>query len=191
LTRHRLSRLFVIAFLGTPAMAAFEATFTMMVPRIYGYGMRGITELLVFAGLLQAFTQGYLLRKIVARQGELRLVRIGMFAFAIGMAPMASMSNRGLLWALLALLSLGYGLASPSIASLISRGTEHHLQGEVLGVNQSALTLARICGPLMAGFIYHTLAPAAVYAAGAVIAIVALALTRGVEPAASSSGGNR
>jgi MFS transporter, DHA1 family, tetracycline resistance protein len=191
LTRHRLSRLFVIAFLGTSAMAAFETTFALMVPGIYGYGLRGIGELLAFAGLLQAFTQGYLLRKIVARQGELRLVRIGMFAFAAGMAPMASMSSRGLLWTSLALLSIGYGLASPSIASLISRSTEHHLQGEVLGVNQSALSLARICGPLMAGFIYQTLAPAAVYASGAVTAIIALALTHGIEPAASSSGEKR
>jgi multidrug resistance protein len=186
LTRHHLSRLFLIAFLGTSAMAAFEATFALMVPRIYGYGPRGIGELLAFAGLLQAFTQGYLLRKIVARQGELRLVRLGMLAFAAGMAPMASMSNRELLWTLLGLLSLGYGLASPSIASLISRSTEHHLQGEVLGVNQSALSLARICGPLMAGLIYQMLVPAAVYVMGAVIAIVALALTHGVEPAALS-----
>ncbi len=188
LTRHHLSRLFLIAFLGTSAMAAFEATFTLMVPVIYGYGPRGIGELLAFAGLLQAFTQGYLLRKIVAHQGELKLVRLGMLAFAVGMAPMASMSHRWLLWTLLGLLSLGYGLASPSIASLISRGTERHLQGEVLGVNQSALSLARICGPLMAGFIYQMLAPAAVYATGAVIAIVALALTHGVEPAALSTG---
>ncbi|MBV8361386.1 MAG: MFS transporter [Deltaproteobacteria bacterium] len=188
LTRHRLSRLFAIAFLGTAAMAAFEATFALMVAGIYGYSPRSIGELLAFAGLLQAFTQGYLLRKIVARQGELRLVRIGMLVFAVGMAPMASMSNRGLLWALLALLSLGYGLASPSIASLISRGTEHHLQGEVLGINQSALSLARICGPLMAGFIYQTLAPAAAYGAGAIVAIVALVLTRGLKAATSSDG---
>jgi MFS family permease len=141
--------------------------------------------------LLQAFTQGYLLRIIVARQGELRLVRVGMLAFAAGMAPMASTANRALLWLLLGLLSLGYGLASPSIASLISRGTEHHLQGEALGVNQSALSLARICGPLIAGFIYQALAPAAVYAAGAITAIVALALTHGVERAAPSASGKR
>ena len=188
LIRHHLSRLFVIAFLGTSAMAAFETTFALMVPSIYGYGSRSIGELLAFAGLLQAFTQGYLLRKIVVRQSELRLVRSGMLAFAVGMAPMATLSNRGLLWTLLGLLSLGYGLASPSIASLISRGTEHHLQGEVLGVNQSTLSLARICGPLMAGLIYQTLAPAAVYAAGAAAAIVAVALTHGVDPTALSSG---
>jgi MFS family permease len=173
----------MIAFLGTSAMAAFEATFALMVHAMYGYGAGGIGLLLMFAGLVQAFTQGYLLRKVVGRQGELRLVRAGMVVFAAGMAPMASLSNGGLLWLLLGLLSIGYGLASPSIASLISRGTEHHLQGEVLGVNQSALSLARICGPMIAGFIYQTLAPAAVYLAGAIATLVALALTYNVEPA--------
>jgi MFS family permease len=181
LTRHDLSRLFVIAFLAASAMAAFEATFALMVPGVYNYGPRGIGGLLAFAGLLQAFTQAYLLRKIVARLGELRLVRIGMVAFAVGMAPMASMSNRAVLWALLGLLSLGYGLTSPSIASLISRRTEHQLRGEVFGVNQSALSLARICGPLMAGFFYQTFAPGAVYVAGAAAALVALILTHGLE----------
>jgi DHA1 family tetracycline resistance protein-like MFS transporter len=183
LMRHRLSRLFVIAFLGTSAMAAFEATFAMMVLAVYGFGARGIGELLAFAGLLQAFTQGYLLRKVVGRHGELRLVRFGMCAFAAGMAPMASLSNRGLLWLLLALLSVGYGLASPSVASLISRGTEHRLQGEVLGINQSALSFARICGPLIAGFIYQTTTPAAVYIAGAATALVGVGLTRSMERA--------
>ena len=85
---------------------------------------------------------------------------------------------------LVGLLSIGYGLASPSIASLISRGTEHHAQGEVLGVNQSALSLARICGPVMAGLIYQMFTPVAVYAAGGITALVAFALTYGVEAGA-------
>jgi MFS transporter, DHA1 family, tetracycline resistance protein len=182
LTVHRLSRLFSISFLGASAMAAFEATFALMVPAIYGYGARGIGELLAFAGALQAFTQGYLLRKIVARYGELRLVRAGMIAFALGIAPMASLSSRGLLWLVLSLLAVGYGLASPSVASLISRTTEEDLQGEILGVNQSALSLARICGPLLAGLIYQMFAPAAVYLVGAITALSALALTRNLEP---------
>ncbi len=181
LTRHRVSRLFTIAFLGTSAMAAFETTFALMVSVVYGYGARGIGELMAFAGLVQAFTQGYLLRKIVARQGERRLIHAGMLAFAAAMAPMASLSNRGLLWLLLGVLSLGYGLASPSVASLISRGTEHYLQGEIFGVNQSALSLARICGPVLAGLIYQRLGPEAVYVAGAATALVTLALARRIE----------
>jgi predicted MFS family arabinose efflux permease len=181
LTRHNLSRLFVIAFLGTSAMAGFESTFALMVPSIYGYGPRGIGELLGFAGLMQAFTQGYLLRKVVSRFGEMKLLRFGIVAFALGMAPLASFSIRGLLWILLGLLSLGYGLASPSIASLISKATQRQLQGEVMGINQSGLSLARIVGPLFAGFVYQALAPSAVYMAGALAALAALSLSLRLE----------
>jgi DHA1 family tetracycline resistance protein-like MFS transporter len=176
LIRHRHSRWFAIAFIATSAMAAFETTFALMVRRVYGYGPGAIGELLAFAGLLQAFTQGYLLRKVVHRAGELRLVRIGLFAFACGMAPMASVSNHALLLFLLALLSIGYGLTSPSVASLISTRTERHLQGEVLGLNQSALSLARICGPLLAGLVYQALGPAATYVCGGIAAVSALLL---------------
>ncbi len=165
LARHRLWRLFATVLLLTSAMAGFEATFAVMVAAVYGYSAREIGELLAFAGLLQALTQGYLLRKMVARQGEIKLIRAGILLFAAGMAPMANWPNRQLLWLLIGMLSVGYGLASPSLASLISLSTPAQLQGEILGINQSAQSLARICGPIFAGFVYQTFAPGRVYVA--------------------------
>ena len=181
LVRHRLTRLFSIAFLATLAMAAFETTFALMVPLVYGDGAAGIGALLAFAGLVQAIVQGYVLRKIVAPLGEVRLVRLGLITFAIGMAPMASTSSHALLLVMIALLSTGYGFANPSVASLISQRTERHLQGEVLGVNQSALSLARVCGPLAGGLVYQVLGPVAAYVAGAASAVFALILTVNVD----------
>jgi MFS family permease len=186
---HRLSRLFAIAFLGTFAIAVFESTFALMVPLVYGYAAFGIGGLLAFAGLLQALAQGYLLGKVIQRIGELRLIRIGMITFALGIAPMASVSSHALLLLMLALLSVGYGFASPSVASLISKRTERHLQGEVLGINQSALSLARICGPIGGGCIYQWLGPSAAYVGASFVAIVALALTRGLEQTPAESKG--
>jgi predicted MFS family arabinose efflux permease len=108
-------------------------------------------------------------------------MRAGLLLFALGMAPMASFSSSAPLLVALALLSLGYGLASPAIASFISRRTTRHQQGEVLGVNQSALSLARVFGPLAGGFVYQALGPAPAYVWGGLVAIVALALTRGID----------
>jgi len=181
LTRHRLSRLFGVAFLLTFALAALEATFALMVPAVYGYGAVGIGALLAFAGLSQALAQGYLLGKAVSRTGELVLIRIGLVTLAAGMFPLGSLESRTALWILLGLLSLGYGLASPSVASLISRSTGRDQQGEVMGVNQSALSLARIFGPVAGGLVYQWLGPAAPYVGGAVVALAGLLLTRGIE----------
>ncbi|HEX4210274.1 MAG TPA: MFS transporter, partial [Candidatus Binataceae bacterium] len=138
LTLYRLGRLFGLSFIATSAIAAFEATFAMMVPLLYGYGPSGVGGLFAFAGLTQAITQGYLLGKIVKRIGELPLIRIGLVLLALGLAPMASVRSHALLLITLALLAIGYGLASPAIASLISKRTARDKQGEVLGANQSA-----------------------------------------------------
>jgi len=181
LTGYRLERLFGLSFITTSAIAGFEATFAMMVPLRYGYGPSGVGGLLAFAGLTQAITQGYLLGKIVKRSGELPLIRIGLVLLALGLAPMASFRSQTPLLVTLALLAIGYGLASPSIASLISKRTARDKQGEVLGVNQSAQSLARIAGPIVAGSIYQWLGPQPVYFTGAAFALLALLLAAGVR----------
>jgi len=176
LTRYRLGRLFSISFLATSAIAGFEATFAMMVALVYGYGPAGVGGLLALAGLVQAITQGYLLGKVVKRTGELPLIRIGLVILAIGLAPMASAGSHRLLFVLLALVAIGYGLASPSVASLISKQASGARQGEVLGANQSAQSLARILGPIAAGALYEWLGPQPVYFVAGIIALAALAL---------------
>ena len=107
------------------------------------------------------------------------LVTIGLIALGIGMFPMGMFRNLDALFVLLALVSVGYGLASPSVASLISRRTGQHRQGEVLGVNQSAMSLARIFGPIAGTTIYGMMGPAAPYVAGTLVAVAALILARG------------
>jgi MFS transporter, DHA1 family, tetracycline resistance protein len=176
LARHRMAALFLIAFLATFAMAVFETTFALIAPLIYGYRPAGVGGLLAYAGLVQALTQGYLLGKVAKRFAEVWLIRIGLLLFAVGMAPLASFASPAALFVLLALLSLGYGFANPSIASLISQRTGHHLQGEVLGVNQSAMALARIIGPVAAGLLYGQGGPAVAYVGGGLVALIAMFL---------------
>ncbi len=181
LARHHLARLFATAFLVTFALAALEATFALMIPQVYGYGAFGVGALLALAGLVQALAQGYLVGRMAPRFGEARLLRIGLIALILGLGPLASVGSRTVMIGLLALLSLGYGLSSPSIASLISKRTARHLQGEVLGVNQSALSLARIFGPVAGGLVYDWLGPAAPYVGGAAAAVLALMLATALD----------
>jgi len=176
LMRHHMARIFLVGFLATFAMVLFEATFALMAPVIYGLSTAGVGGMLAYAGLMQAITQGYLLRKIVGKVGEYRLIRAGLLLFAVGMVPMANFGSNGLLFLLLAALAIGYGFTNPSIASLISKLTGRHLQGELLGLNQSALALARIFGPLVAGLLYDFDGPTVVYATGGIIAIAGLLL---------------
>ncbi len=77
--------------------------------------------------------------------------------------------------------AISYGFASPTIASLISKRTERALEGEALGINQSASSMARILGPLAGGLAYAALGASAPYVGGAIVALMAIILARGIE----------
>ncbi len=185
LAGHRLARLFSLAFLLTFVLAALEATFALIVPQIYGYGPYGVGLLLGYTGLVQAIAQGYVLGKVVKRFGEARVLRVGAIALAIGLAPLGTIGSHRALLVMMALIAIGYGLASPSVASLISRRSERHLQGEVLGINQSALSLARIFGPIAGAAVFAILGPSAPCIGGAIVAAMALVLMRGIDLASA------
>ncbi|HTY55272.1 MAG TPA: MFS transporter [Candidatus Binataceae bacterium] len=181
-----LLRLFSLAFLFTFVFAGLETTFPLLAAGRYGLSPVGIGALFAFAGLLQAIAQGYVLGKIVKRTGEWWLIRGGAIAMAVGLTPLVIGSSHLLLWILLALIAVGYGFSGPSVASLISKSASRQLQGEALGVNQSALSMARIFGPIIAGVLYEVVGAAWPYLGGTLIMLATLALMR--EKATASEG---
>jgi DHA1 family tetracycline resistance protein-like MFS transporter len=176
----RLRLLFAIAFMQTLALAGLEATFAMMVPRVYGYSALGVGLLLAYAGVIQAAAQGSLVGRLVPRMGERSVLGLGLGLLALGLPPIGSFSSHAALLVALAMVSLGYGLGSPAIASLITLNAERGHEGGALGLNQSALSLARIGGPIVGGILYQVFTPAAPYLGGALIVGLALLMTRGI-----------
>ncbi len=56
-------------------------------------------------------------------------------------------------------------------------------EGEALGINQSASSMARILGPLAGGMAYAALGTSAPYVGGAIVAGMAFILARGIDEA--------
>jgi DHA1 family tetracycline resistance protein-like MFS transporter len=95
-------------------------------------------------GLLSAIVQGGLIRRLVPRFGEPRLIVAGAVAAAIGFAGMARVSSVLELACAMILLGFGQGLLGPSVSGLLSRLTPTSEQGAVFGTLSSAQTLARM-----------------------------------------------
>ena len=72
-----------------------------------------------------------------------------------------------------ALVCVGQSLCFPNISALISRAAPPDRQGEMLGLNMSGMALARIGGPMAAGWLF-VLAPGAPFALSAVLVLPAL-----------------
>ncbi len=147
----RIALFLTLFFFQFTAFAALEGQITL-----YLFKAHAATELdvaLVFAwiGFVMALTQGYLLRRLVARVGESPLVLVGLAAMGVGLATVALAPSLAWFFPVGALIAFGNGIAFPSFTSLYSKACEAEQAGELLAQSQSMATTGRIVGPVTAG----------------------------------------
>jgi multidrug resistance protein len=151
-TTPRLLTLVVLFFVVTFGFANLESTFSLYLERRFGFGRRETSFIFAFIGVIMIVVQGVLVRRYAPRVGERRLVIAGTGLMAIGFFVQSFADTLPLLLLAVAIVSIGNGLNTPSLSSLVSRAASGREQGGVLGVNQAAGALARIIGPLVGTF---------------------------------------
>ena len=171
----------VLFFLVTFAFAGLEATFAMWSERVFGWGATQNGYLFAYAGVLAVIVQGGLMRKLAATFGEKRLLIQGAFALALGLALIPFARSLPLLLIAMALVAYGGGTSNPSLNSLISLSAAKTMRGSVLGISQSAASLARILGPAFAGAVFTLAGRNGPYVAGAAVMLVVLVLAIRLE----------
>jgi MFS transporter, DHA1 family, tetracycline resistance protein len=178
LARPTLRKLLVLFFATISAFAAMETTFALWANDAFNWGPQQVGYIFLFVGLVLVVVQGLLIGPLSRRFGEARLVLAGAALIAAGLAGTPFALSLPRLLVVTALLALGMGLLNPSMNSLISRQAGSDERGGVMGVSQSAGSLARIVGPLIAGPLFALLGRDAPYYAGAVVmaGVVLLAL---------------
>jgi MFS transporter, DHA1 family, tetracycline resistance protein len=177
LRRPILSRLILIFFLVILAFSGMESTFALWAMRQFGWGPSQVAYVFAYVGLLSAVLQGGLIGRLSRRFGEERLLLVGLVLIGIGLLALPAARWMSLLALVLAALAVGMGLVQPSLNSLISRRAGGEEQGEVLGVSQSVGSLARVLGPLAAGFLFAEFGRDAPYLWGAALVAAAWLLT--------------
>jgi DHA1 family tetracycline resistance protein-like MFS transporter len=178
LTRPALANLIGLFFVTVSAFAGMETTFALWANRGFGWGPEQVGWIFFYVGIVLAALQGGLIGRLARRFGEARLVTAGAAIIGIGLLGLAF---AGALWAVLVatgLLAIGMGLLNPSVTSLVSREAGSDERGGIMGVSQSASSLARILGPAVAGAVFTLWGRNAPYFLGAVLmaAVVAMAV---------------
>ena len=148
-TTPRLLTLMLLFFVVTFGFANLEGTFSLFLERRFHYGRREASYLFTYIGLLMVIVQGGMVRRLVPRFGEQKMIVFGTLLMAIGFFLTRQADALPSLLVAIAVLAVGNGLNTPSLSSLISRGASGDHQGGVLGVSQSMGALARVVGPLI------------------------------------------
>ena len=185
-----LRQLILLFFIGTSAFAAMETTYALWTNSAFGWGPKQVGLVFLYVGLVLVVVQGALIGRLSRRFGEARLVAAGSTLIALGLIGLPFALTLPRLMVVNTLLPLGMGLLNPSLTSLISKEAGADERGGVLGVSQSASSLARILGPAIAGPLFSAYGrDTPYYVAAAVMACVvgmALRLPR-AEPSRSAA----
>lgn len=152
----QLATVLLVYFLFVVAFSIMTTSFALYTMYRFDYDAQHNGYLFAVIGIIAATVQGVLIGRIVKRTGEVALVRVGALIFTIGLALLPFVSpERGGLSALLIILgtfAFGNSLATPSLTSLTSQSAGAAEQGAVLGLSQSAGSLARVVGPLLGAY---------------------------------------
>lgn len=182
--------LLVLAFLMTSGLMIFYGIFGLYALEKFDYGPEQVGVIFMVVGLVTAVTQGGLTGPITRKWGESPVIKLGLLGAAMGFLFMAFADAY---WSLL--LTIGFfvfatALLTPAISALTSKRAETQ-QGMAMGLSNSFMSLGRIAGPLLAGFVYDLnlilpfISGALVMLAGFITSLVWL---RGEAPANSVPG---
>ena len=189
--------LYLLTFLVTFAFANLEGTFTTYLTQHFGYASKSSVNVaggvFAYVGVIIVLVQGGLIRPLIKRYGEAKLILAGVFLMAVGflLFPLPS----ALKWLLIGPMfpiAFGNGLNSPSLRGLVSRKSAASAQGASLGLSTSFDSLARFLGPATGAFLYKNYGQGAPYwFAGGVMGIAflfALSQYRNLNDASQPSG---
>jgi len=162
-----LAPIVLVFFLATFGFAGFEVTLALLLKKLLRVEDYALFPYFAYVGIVLMFTQGFLYRRMAKRVSESAFMTLGILFMGGGVAALAALTYfanppanavasipamgaglTSLLYGGLTVAVMGYAFLTPSAQALISRRTDAERQGEILGVNQSAASLARILGPL-------------------------------------------
>lgn len=178
---------FLTFFLIILAFSGMETTVTLFGRDRFNFTARDLGYFFGFMGIIVASIQGGGIGALTRRFGERRLVLAGAAFLAAGFALVPAVENPRMLYFVAILIALGQGISYPSLSSLTSRTSGPGDHGSMLGIQASIGSLARIIGPLLAGFIYDAFGNRGPFFSSAILSALAFVIALGlVRPAAVS-----
>lgn len=145
--------LLVLTFLMTSGLMIFYGIFGLYALDKFSYGPEEVGIVFMVVGLVTAVTQGGLTGPITRRWGETPVIKLGMLGAALAFLLMAFADAYWSLLLTTGVFVFATALLTPAISSLTSKRAETQ-QGMAMGLSNSFMSLGRIAGPLLAGFVY-------------------------------------
>lgn len=166
--------LYILSFFVTFTLAGLEATLQYYQMDKIGASPFDIGMMFLASGIVGALIQGGVVRRLVKKGAEHKVITIGLLLSAAGFFLLLFSSNVLTAAIYLSVFGAGNALIRPCVTSLVTQRTRVG-QGVATGLSSSMDSLGRISGPLLGGavFAWHHSFP---FLIGGVLCLAALLL---------------
>ena len=143
---------FLLIFFIYAVFSGMEGTIAVWTKDTFTWGPQEVGFVMLLAGLCQIIVQGFLLRVLIKKFNEIKLIASGFISLIFGFSLIPT-ENIYLIPLAIIFLSYGIGISNPCINSILSKKSENN-KGLVLGTGYSCQAAARFIGQPLAGFIF-------------------------------------
>ena len=144
---------FVLIFVLSFGLAAFESLFSLFVDHKFGFTPTDIAIIITGSGIVGAVAQIVLFNWLTQKIGEIRLIRYSLAISAIMTFAMTIVGSYASILFVTFFVFVGFDLIRPAITSYLSKiaGNE---QGFVGGMNSMFTSLGNVFGPIIGGILF-------------------------------------
>lgn len=184
LTRYPLSLLLGVYFLSISSFTAMTSVLALYLERVFAMDAADMGLVFTIAGATTVVIRGGVVGRLVKRFGEPRVAQAGVVILGSSLLMIPLIPTQTMIWLTVPVWSAATGTLFPSLASLVSRATDEHSQGSILGGSQVVGGLGRVLGPVWAGLLFQHIGIASPFTTGGVLVALALVLALRIPRAA-------
>ena len=163
----------VVFFIVFLSWSAIPVIMPLLGVIFFGFGSVEMSYFFIYMGTIQIVWQGVIIGRLTEKFGEEQLIAFGPLLLMLGIFLMPLIPNIVIFVFSLAIISLASGMIRTVVPSFISKISPANEQGGILGVTTGVASIARVPGPLIAGFLFEFAGSAAPFFASAAMLLVA------------------
>jgi len=153
--RAPLSSLIWIYTFGMMAFLAMNTVLALHLKASFGFTEKTIGFFFAPIGVVSLLMRALVLGPAVRRFGEVGVTRLGALSLVVGLACIPLPTHLAGLALAVVFVPVGTALLFPATTALVSQRSRRGETGQVLGVQQSFGSIARMVGPLWSGFVFQ------------------------------------
>lgn len=183
-----LRGIFRVSLLLSLGFSFFTQFFSVYLFQRFGMSEKDIGLIFGWVGIWLVITQGVTVRRLSARFSSAQVLRVSILLLAISLPMVLLFDNPwNVLW-VNPFIATFQGITAPNLTTVVSAQARPEEQGEILGINQSMISVGQIVPPLLAGYL-SSLNGAYPIIAGSItlflgwLAYISLHLKRPAQPA--------